>query len=380
MNTYDVIVLGAGGVGSAAAFHLARRGSRVLALDRFPGGHDRGSSHGQTRIIRKAYFEHPDYVPLLQRAYILWHELEQEVGQSLYFPNGLIEIGPADGLIVPGVLHAARLHHLPVEQLDAAEFAKQFPGFVLPENYQALFERDAGYLLVEACVLAHQQAARQHGAELRLDAEVIGWEATPEQITVRTAKETFHAAKLVVSAGAWAKSLLDDLGVRFRIRRKHLHWYASPSPHYASSQCCPTFFYELPEGQFYGFPSLDEQGVKIAEHTGGVEIDDPLFDPRQDDPTDRQRVDWFRQMYLPEVTNRLTRHAVCFYTSSPDEHFLLGLHPQHDRVALAAGLSGHGFKFASVLGEVLADLAFQGDTELPISFLSPTRPALRQPS
>jgi len=376
MKTYDVIVLGAGGVGSAAAFHLARRGTRVLGLDRFPGGHDRGSSHGQTRIIRKAYFEHPDYVPLLQRAYVLWHELEQEVGRQLYFPNGLIEVGPADGQVVPGVLQAADLHHLPVERLDPVEFAERFPGFVLPENCAALFERDAGYLLVEDCVIAHQQVARQHGAELVLDAEVVDWQATDEQVTVRTKTETFQAAKLVITAGAWAPTLLHELGIRFQIRRKHLHWFATTSPHYSSARCRPTFFYELPEGCFYGFPSLDQWGVKVAEHTGGVEITNPLTDSREDDPHDRQRVDSFRRRYLPDVTSQVTRHAVCYYTCSPDEHFLLGLHPQQERVALAAGLSGHGFKFASVLGEVLADLALQGFAELPISFLSPTRAAL----
>lgn len=253
MRNYDVIVVGTGGVGSSALFHLAARGARVLGIDRFPGGHDRGSSHGQTRIIRQAYFEHPDYVPLLLRAYQLWRELEQLENKQLYFETGLLEIGPSDGIVVPGVLKSAALHGLDIERVGSSEAARRFPGFVVPEHFEAVFERRAGFLLVEQCVLAHLSAAQRAGAELAIGQEVVEWRASGSGVTVRTKGAEFHAAKLVVTAGAWARDLLQDLGIPLRVVLKHLHWYESGDACYEQGQGCPTFFYEVPAGYFYGF-------------------------------------------------------------------------------------------------------------------------------
>lgn len=376
MNTYDVIVLGTGGVGSAAVLHLARRGLRVLGLDRFPGGHDRGSSHGHTRIIRKAYFEHPDYVPLLQRAYALWRELEATCGKRLFFESGLIEVGPPDGVVIPGVLRCAAEHGLDVKQLDAGEVAERYPGFVIPPGSQAVFEREAGYLLVEACVLAHLEAAAAAGAELRTDQEVVSWTQDAAGIAVRTRTDTWRAGKLVIAAGAWAGGLLADLNIRLHVRRKHLHWYRSDRPLYHHDQGCPTFFYEIEGSYFYGFPQLDQRGVKVAEHSGGTIVDDPLADDKSVEPADRRRVEQFLARCLPGVSAQPTGHAVCYYTVSPDEHFIVDRHPRYDRVCFAAGLSGHGFKFTGVLGEVLADLTCEGTTTLPSEFLRCDRPGL----
>ncbi|MBP85320.1 MAG: N-methyl-L-tryptophan oxidase [Planctomycetaceae bacterium] len=376
MSSYDVIVLGTGGVGSAAAFHLAHRGARVLGLDRFPGGHANGSSHGETRIIRKAYFEHADYVPLLNRAYELWHELEDRIGQQLYREVGLIEAGPPDGLVVPSVLEAARQHNLSVEEVSRTDFNDRFSAFSLPEGDVAVFEQDAGFLFVEQCVLAHLDQAKQCGAELRTGESVVAWEASHQGVSVRTESDTFHAANLVITAGAWATDLLADLDVQLTIRRKHLDWYACDDPRYRADNGCPCFFFETPAGYFYGFPQLDEQGVKFADHTGGTEIEDPLTDDKSIDPADRQRVEAFVRSYLPSVSSTHVRHEVCYYTMSPDEHFVVDRHPEHENVAFAAGLSGHGFKFASVLGEVLADLALEASTFMPIAFLGCRRASL----
>jgi sarcosine oxidase len=370
MPHYDAIVLGLGGVGSAALFHLARRGHRVLGLDRFPAGHDRGSSHGETRIIRQAYFEHPDYVPLLRRSYELWHELETISGEALFHQVGLLQVGPADGVVVDGVLRAAALHGLPIETLSAADTERRFPGVAVPPGSVGVVERNAGYLLVERCVLAHLAAARQAGAQARHDCDVQGWEATAGGIAVNTADDRFTADRLVVAAGSWSSDLLAGLAVPLRVLRKHLHWFSGTAPEYHHAAGFPTFLFELPQGIFYGFPQINAAGLKVAEHSGGTLITDPLTDPRQPDPVDDARVRQFLNACLPGVGSQRARHAVCFYTLSPDEHFLIDRHPASDRVVFAAGLSGHGFKFASVLGEILADLALTGGSALPIDFLS----------
>src|SRR4029453_17711147 len=226
MTTYDVIVLGTGGVGSAAAYHLAKRGAEVLGIGRFPGGHDRGSSHGETRVIRQAYFEHPDYVPLLLRAYELWGELEQVSGEDLLHQVGLLQVGPPGGAVVGGVLESARRHGLHVESLSAGEVHGRFPGFRVPEGSVGVFEPAAGYLKVERCVLAHLAAARQHGAEFRFGSAVLQWRESAGSITVETeAGEWFQAAKLVITAGPWAPQLLSDLQIKLTVRRKHLYWF-----------------------------------------------------------------------------------------------------------------------------------------------------------
>ncbi len=377
MSTYDVIVLGTGGVGSAAAFHLARRGLRVLGLDRFPGGHDQGSSHGQSRIIRKAYFEHPDYVPLLQRAYTLWRELEAVAGAPLLFESGLIEVGPPDGLVVPGVMRSARAHGLDVTPLSRAEVEARYPGFVIPPDAQAVFEAEAGYLLVEPCVLAHLEGAAEAGADLRDDQDVLSWSQASDGVTVQTTTNQWRASQLVITAGPWASRLLADLNISLTVRRQHLHWYACDTSLYQHDQGCPAFFYETPHGFYYGFPQLDGRGVKVADHSCGTIVENPLGDDRSVEPVDRGRIEHFLSQHLPGVSNRPTDHVVCYYTVSADEHFIVDRHPRHDRVCFAAGLSGHGFKFAGVLGEALADLNCAGTTPLPIDFLRCDRPGLR---
>jgi len=375
---YDAIVIGTGGVGSAALYHLARRGASVLGLDRFSPGHDRGSSHGQTRIIRKAYFEHPDYVPLLDRAYELWAELEQGRSEPLYHQTGLLQVGPADGLVLPGVLESAREHDLPVESLTAAEVTERFPGFVVPEALSAVFEEQAGYLLVEESVMAHIEHARRHGAELRTGRPVTRWQSSGDTVVVETETDRFEARNLIVTAGAWAARLLANLDLELEVQRKHLHWYANAEPNYRSARGAPIFLYEVPAGIFYGFPQIDDFGVKVAEHTGGEPVADPSSLDRSLDEQDQLRVEQFLKFHLPGVSAISTRHEACMYTMSPDEHFIVDRHPHRDNVLFAAGLSGHGFKFTPVLGEILADLAHDGETSYPYEFLKLHR--FRQPA
>jgi len=371
---YDIIILGTGGVGSAAAFHAARRGAKVLGIDRFPGGHDRGSSHGETRIIRQAYFEHADYVPLLLRAYELWRELEQIAGEDLLHQVGLLQVGPPEGFVVRGVLEAARLHGLAVDSLTANEVHRRFPGFRVMDGSVGVFEPAAGYLKVERCVLAHLEAARQCGAEFRFGSPVSLRRAEGNGIVIGTEDgEVFRCAKHIITAGPWAPALLADLKIGLPVRRKHLYWYPAADADYRQDRGCPTFLYEMPQGVYYGFPQIDALGVKVAEHSGGEVIRDPLNDPRELDAADLARVEQFLARQMPGVTRQLGRRSVCFYTMSPDEHFIVDESPNYPHNFFAAGLSGHGFKFTSVLGEALAELALEGRTALPIGFLSLAR-------
>ncbi len=374
---FDFIVIGAGGVGSAALFHLASRGARVLGLDRFPPGHDRGSSHGRTRIIRQAYYEHPDYVPLLFRAYELWAELGQRIGRPLLHEIGLLQAGPAESGVLAGVRRSAEQHRLNVNELSAAESRRQFPGFQVPDGWSGLFERRAGYLDVEDCVVAHLEEAQRLRAELRTGIAVTGWRDVADGIEVTTDAGQFQARGLVVTAGPWAAQLLNGRSIALTVRRKLQYWYPA-SPVYRAEQNCPAFLFDTPEGIFYGLPQVEGGdsnggGLKVAEHTGGQPVVDPLNVDRSFDQADNARVEAFLASYLPGVDRRLLRHSVCMYTLTPDEHFIVDRHPADPRIVFAAGLSGHGFKFTCVLGEALADLAMNGVTTLPIGFLSAAR-------
>jgi sarcosine oxidase len=373
---FDVIVLGVGGVGSAALDQLARRGLRVLGLDRFPPGHDRGSSHGRTRLIRQAYFEHPDYVPLLRRAYELWADLSARSGKTLYHQVGVLQAGRPNGTVVPGVLASARQHGLDVEELSEGEITARFPGLRVPPPLVAVFERRAGYLDVEDCVREAARQAVDHGATLQIGESVRGWKVEGSGVAVETDRGTYRANSLIVSAGAWAGTLLADLGIRFQVVRKSLYWYAAPERLYSPAHGFPGFLYETDRGSFYGFPRIDDEGLKSAEHSGGIPVSDPLRVDRNPDPGETIRVEQFLAEYLPEVTPEPLRFGTCLYTLSPDGHFVVDRHPEHPQVVFAAGLSGHGFKFTTVLGEVLADLAAHGSTRLPIGFLSCQRSAL----
>jgi len=381
VSTHDVIVIGAGGMGTAAAAHLARRGVRVLALDRFPVAHARGSSHGQTRLIRLAYFEHPDYVPLLRRARELWIELDGEAGGGVHAAVGLVTLGPAESAVIRGTLVSAGEHGIDVERLSAAERRRRWPALVAPDDWATLFEPGAGWLRVEACVRGHAALAERHGAEVRGDEEVRGWRVVGDAVEVETSRGTRAAARLVLCPGAWAAGLLRLPGMSFTVLRKSQFWFdPAGGPLGAAAATLPCFGFDTPAGFFYGFPALDSRGVKLAEHTGGTPVADPLAVDRGIDPGDEASIARFRGRHLPALGDGRTAHEVCLYTMSPDGHFVVGAHPAHPQVAVAAGFSGHGFKFASVIGEVLADLTLTGRTRHPIGFLAPTRFAAAGPA
>jgi sarcosine oxidase len=375
---YDVIVLGVGGFGSGAFYHCARRGLRVLGLERFGVAHDLGSSHGETRIIRKAYFEHPHYVPLLIRAYELWRELEAEADRSLLHLCGLMLAGPPEGEAVGGARLSARLHHLNLEDFSVHEARERFPGFQFRDEFEAVYEPEAGYLEVENCVRTHIERASAAGAELRTNETVIGWKSDGRTVRVTTDRGEYNAASLIVTAGAWASQILADLHIPFEILRKPLFWHSVSSADYDVSRGAPAYLYELPEGCFYGFPSLDGKILKVAEHSGGTPVANPLEVDRGIHEPDITAIRKFLKEALPGVRPEPVRHSVCMYTMTPDRHFIVDRHPEFANVAIGAGFSGHGFKFTSALGESLADLATKEETSLPIEFLSLNRAALRR--
>lgn len=376
MQTFDVIVLGIGGVGSAALYHLARRGARVLGIEQFGLAHDRGSSHGQTRLIRQTYFEHPDYVPLVQRAFDAWRVLEETTGADLYREVGLIQIGPPQGEVLRGVRASAALHNLPIENLTAREAMQRFGGLKIADDHEAIYETRAGYLFVERAVEAHVEAARQLGAEAHFDERVLGWTVADGTVRVETERAKYEAKRLVIAAGAWSVPLLAELGIRLELRRKPLYWFPPRTDDYRAEGGFPGFLFDLAEGCFYGFPQIDERGVKVAEHSGGRVITDPGTVDRERDPADDVRVSGFVERHLPGVAPTPADHAVCMYTMSPDGHFILDRHPRHPEVAFVAGLSGHGFKFTCVLGEELARLALDGRVDRRAEFLGLSRESL----
>jgi len=375
MTSADVIVLGSGGMGTAACARLAARGAAVVGLDRFDVAHDRGSSHGQTRLIRQAYFEHPDYVPLLLEAYRLWQRLEEETGASLLFRSGLLLAGAETGEAVAGALHAAAIHRLPVERVTVADARRRWPAFALDDAWTVVWEPAGGYLLVEECVRAHAAIARRHGARRMSGVVVHGWRVEGTGVVVETDRGRFRADRLVITPGPWAADLLRLPGMPFVVVRKSLFWFqpiSARATDFASGHF-PCFAFDTAAGFYYGFPALDGRGVKIAEHTGGLPVTDPLGVDRTLDRAEAARVSAVAGQHLPGLTSPPVAHAVCMYTMTPDAHFCLGHHPDFPQVAIAAGLSGHGYKFASVIGDILADLVLDGRTTRPIGFLAPDR-------
>lgn len=364
-TSYDVIVLGLGGMGTATVFELARRGRRVLGLEQFAVGHDRGSSHGSTRVIRKAYYEHPDYVPLLHRAYERWFDLEQRSGKKLLTECGCLSLSRPTDELVPGVLQAAREHHLNVEQLNATELRRRYPMFRLGDDIAGVLEPGAGFLYVDDCVRTYAAEARRLGAALHEHEPAEAWQADGTGVTVRTAKATYAADRLVITAGPWASRLLAGLGLPLTVLRKVLFWIGTEDDSQFRRDRFPVYLFETPAGFYYGLPVIDRDGAKLGRHDGGEAVD-PSQVQRTVAPGEDADCRSFLRQHLPAISGPLQRSLVCLYTVTPDRHFILDLHPEHPQVALAAGFSGHGFKFASVVGEIMADLAERGATALPI--------------
>jgi sarcosine oxidase len=385
-TTYDAIVLGLGGMGSATAYQLALRGKRVLGLEQFPPAHDRGSSHGHSRVIRQAYFEDPAYVPLLLRAYELWRQIERETGATLLTVTGGLMIGPPDSQTVQGARHSAEEWGLEYEMLDAAEIHRRFPPLTPDPSLIALYERAAGFVRPEAGVRAHLKRAAELGADLHFEEPATRWEAADGGgVRVTTARGAYEAERLILSAGAWAPHLLADLGVPLTIERQVLYWFdpvGGVEPFLPDR--FPIYIWEVSDDvQFYGFPSQAGEpnagpgGAKVAFFRDGKPGNvDPDALERSVTPAETDRMRAALADRIPVLNAPLLGAVACMYTLTPDHHFIIAPHPAHPQVIVASPCSGHGYKFCSVVGEILADLATDGATRHPISLFAPDRPAL----
>ncbi len=384
---FDVIVIGVGAMGSSACYHLAKRGVRVLGIEQFNIAHGLGSSGGQTRMIRLAYYEHPDYVPLLRRAYQLWDELEAESGKKLLHRTGGLYMGAPGAEFIAGSLRSAKQYGLPHEELSRANIARRFPQFTLPENYIGMYEPEAGFLLSELAIATHVDLARRHGAEIHDNEKLIRFTETKDGVTVTTDRGTFEAKRIIFTTGAWTTATAPPLPVELIVTRQIMGWV---TPHDAALfqlgrfpcwaiEAEPTGRAGYP-GVYYGMPMRSgETRLKIARHLPGPRANPDTIDrtPHAEDEQD------FRpalQRYLPAADGPLDHMHICMYTISPDSHFVIDGIPatgdapcQAPTRLSACGFSGHGFKFASVIGEVLADLATRGGTDLPVGFISSAR-------
>ena len=351
---YDVIVVGLGAMGSAAACHLARRGVSVLGLDRFSPPHAFGSSHGETRIIREAYFEHPVYVPMVQRAYTLWSELQKEAGTTLLRETGGVMLGTPDSDLVKGALLSAELHGLPHEVLSASLVRARFPALHPEPDMAAVWEPRAGVLFPDACITAHLTQARNRGAELHYEKSVLRWETSGDGVRVVTTNGEYRTAQLIVTAGAGISVLRPDLP--FRIERQVLFWFdAADSFDMFAPDTCPVHLWQFDERRFfYGFPNFGS-GVKVAFHHGGeITTVDAL--QREVEHSELEDIRCALRRFLPAADGRLRATTVCMYTNTPDEHFWIDRDPSNPQVLIVSACSGHGFKFSPVIGEILADL------------------------
>lgn len=367
-------------MGSAATYFLAKRGYRVLGVDQFKPPHEFGSHAGQSRIIRKAYFEHPDYVPLLQRSYELWDEFEKNTGQRFYYETGIIYFGDEQHPTMRGVRTSAKTYNVRIDTLSYKISQTEFPAFNIPSSFQTLFEPEAGFVRPEFAIKNYLAQAEQLGAKLITDERVVTWNSDQHGASVTTEKQTYYADKIILTGGSWMKSMVPSLKEKLKVTRQTLAWISPKKPEQFSLGNFPCWFIEDPElGMFYGFPILPFEkfggpiGLKIASHRPG-EVVDPDHVERKTLRSEGEAIKTILSKYFHSAGNEIISLKTCLYTYSPDENFIIDILPNtYDRVVIAAGFSGHGFKFVPVVGEALAQLAVNAKSSLPIDFLKMNR-------
>lgn len=376
-NTFDCIVVGGGSMGSSTAYQLAKRGQKVLVLEQFDFIHGFGAHGGQSRLIRKAYFEHPDYVPLLLRAYENWAQLEKETQQQVYFPTGILYFGEKGDALLESIKNSARIYELPLNVLDTPATKQKYPMFSgVPDDWESIFEPEAGFLLPEKCVRLYLQEAIKLGATLKAREKVTAWqEKTDGQIAVTTEKATYYAQKIIFTAGAWSEQLMHDLQLPLKVTRQILGWVQPQNwPSFVHGKMPCWAISDKEKGLYYGMPILQDEdaggplGFKLGCHKHGDIVQPDTVDRNiyeADENTFRDGL----QQYMPDANGETLSIKTCLYTNTPDENFIIDQHPHYKNVVFACGFSGHGFKFVSVVGEILSDLALEGATQQPIGFL-----------
>ena len=378
---YDVIVIGVGSMGSSACYYLAGRGHHVLGIEQFTTPHEQGSHTGQSRIIRKAYFEDPDYVPLLNASYENWEHLELETGNKIYHRTGLVYFGPPHAGIIEGVQNSARLYHINLEQPLPSVVTRDFPQFKIPAGYVCLLEPDAGFLQPEKIIELYKQQAIKKGAVIHSNEKVMEWKKDAGHISVVTDKGQYRCKQLVMTSGVWSGQLIPALRDKIKVTRQPLAWVQPQRQNDFMMGQFPCWMIadDVKPGCYYGFPILPEsgfggpEGLKIAYHYPGAVVD-PDHLTQLTSAEETNDIQYFLDKYLTDPVDSILSTKICMYANSPDENFIIDRLPGYeDNVTIACGFSGHGFKFVSVVGEILADLCMQGTTKHPIEFLRLSR-------
>jgi sarcosine oxidase len=362
MSGPHVVVIGLGATGSAALCQLARRGVRATGIEQFDIGHQRGSSHGPTRIIRLAHFENAWYVPLMRRAYALWGELERLAGQKLLHITGILEIGPQHGEIVTGTLAAAKQNNLQPEIFDAAVLMHRYPQFRLPPDYKAVLQPEGGYLEAERAIAANLRIARAAGAGVRTGEKVVALEPRGAGVRVKTDRAAIEADGAIVAAGPWLRGVVPDLHLPLRVTRQVVGWFEPRDAAEFAEGRFPVFILESPYGAHYGFPGYGNLGIKIAKH--GHRDETVTADNYDVTVSARDEAEIRSPLaeYLPAANGRLLDAQTCLYTMTPDDTFIVDRMPGYPQIVIASPCCGHGFKFSPIIGEITADLATRGMT------------------
>ena len=371
---YDVAVVGLGGMGATALAECAGRGARSIGLERFDRGHAMGASSGKSRIVRQAYFEHPDYVPLLRRAYGRWHDLERATGTELLTLCGLLMAGKPESEVVHGSRLAAKRYDVAIEELDAPDLRARYPVLVVCDDEVGIFEPSGGFVRPEAAVAAALDLAEDRGAEALFGADVAGWSATPDGVEIALEDgRRIHVARLILTMGPWLGEVFASVGVPLRIERNVQAWFAPRTGAYALGRF-PVFLLDRQglAAPLYGFPD-DGDGVKAAFHGGGMATSPDALDREIDRDRDIEPLAAALSGWMPGAAGTYVEGKACMYALTPDGHFVIDLHPAYPNVVICGGFSGHGFKFAPAVGEIAADLALRGGTDLPADFLSLAR-------
>jgi sarcosine oxidase len=360
-------------MGSAVAAHVAARGQRVLGLERFGPAHARGSSHGETRIIRQAYFESPEYVPMLRRAYQLWDALEARTGMRLRAQIGGLFVGRPETAVVAGTLASAERWDLAHEIYDAAELRRAFPAATPLDDEIGVYEAVAGALFPEPAVRAHLLVAVDEGAELRFGVQATGWDANDKGVRVTLADGAHvEAHRLAICAGPWFAHIAPDLGIPLRIERNVQFWFAPLDRDAVSPAHLPIYAVQRDgAAMFYGFPDFGD-GAKVAHHRGGRDADPDALD-RTVSAGEIAIAHAALASFVPLAAGPFLRADPCMYSLTPDEHFVIGVHPRHPNVVVAGGFSGHGYKFTPVVGEIVGALLANADPGFSLDLFSPTR-------
>ncbi|WP_042221988.1 N-methyl-L-tryptophan oxidase [Oceanobacillus manasiensis] len=371
---YDVIIIGAGSMGMAAGYYLSKSGKRTLLLDSFNPPHNKGSHHGDTRIIRYAYGEGEEYVPFILKAHELWNDLEKASGKQLFTQTGVLNVGKEESAFIQNIISSAKSYSLPLDVMDASAVHDRWSSITLPDDFIGCFEPTSGVLKSEEIIKAYRELAELNSATILTNSRVKDISIRDDSVTIKTDEQTYYSDKLVITAGAWSGDLLSmvDLDLPLTAVRKTFAWFDANETFYNHNNF-PAFAFDTVQGTYYGFPSIEGSGLKVGRHDGGNPIrpDDSLVDfgEMAEDEGDLAR---FLTQYIPNIS-QLKYGKTCMYTHTPDDKFIIDLHPKYSNVAIAAGFSGHGFKFSSAVGQALSNLIISGKNDVDISQFSINR-------